>query len=101
MKKLIKLRESELKNIIENVLYKENSKDFKTELTNIDPSSGQMFWNVKYKTNLDRTYKEIDEAVNRLEDLVKQNKNDKEAIELLNLSKLLRNKFSRYKIKYS
>jgi len=73
--------------------------DFSTKQTGFDPETGQMSWDVKYKTNLDSTYKEIDEAVERLAELLSQDKN-KEAQELLTISRLLRNKFSRYRTKH-
>ncbi len=91
------ITESQLKQLIENII-QENNKGYSTELTNIDPISGERTWDVTYQTNLDKTYKDIDQIVNRLEDLVRQNKNDLEVKELLKLSKLLRNKFSRYQI---
>jgi len=70
--------------------------DFTTKQTGINPTTGQISWDVDYKTDFDRTYKEIDEAVKRLQDLVAQEK-DPEARELLMMAKNLRNKFSRYK----
>ena len=77
-----------------------NEQDFTTKQTNIDPETGRISWDVDYKTDFDRTYKEIDEAVKRLQDLVAQEK-DPEARELLMMAKNLRNKFSRYKRKKS
>jgi len=70
--------------------------DFTTKQTGINPKTGQVSWDVNYTTDFDRTYKEIDEAVKRLQDLVAQEK-DPEARELLMMAKNLRNKFSRYK----
>ena len=70
--------------------------DFTTKQTGVNPQTGQVSWDVDYKTDFDRTYKEIDEAVKRLQDLVAQEK-DPEARELLIMAKNLRNKFSRYK----
>ena len=81
-------------NIKESTFLKEQ--DFTTKQTNVDPETGRISWDVDYKTDFDRTYKEIDEAVNRLQDLVAQEK-DQEAKELLIMAKNLRNKFSRYK----
>ena len=81
-------------NIKESTFLKEQ--DFTTKQTNVDPETGKISWDVDYKTDLDRTYKEIDEAVQRLQDLVAQEK-DPEARELLMMAKNLRNKFSRYK----
>ena len=75
-----------------------NEQDFTTKQTSVDPETGKISWDVDYKTDFDRTYKEIDEAVQRLQDLVAQEK-DPEAIELLMIAKNLRNKFSRYKRK--
>ena len=73
-----------------------NEQDFTTKQTSVDPETGKISWDVDYKTDFDRTYKEIDEAVKRLQDLVAQEK-DSEARELLIMAKNLRNKFSRYK----
>ena len=73
-----------------------NEQDFTTKQTSVDPETGRISWDVDYKTDFDRTYKEIDEAVKRLQDLVAQEK-DPEARELLMMAKNLRNKFSRYK----
>ena len=73
-----------------------NEQDFSTKQTSVDPETGKISWDVDYKTDFDRTYKEIDEAVQRLQDLVAQEK-DPEARELLIMAKNLRNKFSRYK----
>ena len=81
-------------NIKESTFLKEQ--DFTTKQTNIDPETGRISWDVDYKTDFDRTYKEIDEAVKRLQDLVAQEK-DPESRELLMMAKNLRNKFSRYK----
>ena len=75
-----------------------NEQDFTTKQTSVDPETGKISWDVDYKTDFDRTYKEIDEAVKRLQDLVAQEK-DPEARELLMMAKNLRNKFSRYKRK--
>ena len=77
-----------------------NEQDFTTKQTSVDPETGRISWDVDYKTDFDRTYKEIDEAVQRLQDLVAQEK-DPEARELLMMAKNLRNKFSRYKRKKS
>ena len=81
-------------NIKESTFLKEQ--DFTTKQTSVDPETGKISWDVDYKTDFDRTYKEIDEAVKRLQDLVAQEK-DPEARELLMMAKNLRNKFSRYK----
>ena len=81
-------------NIKESTFLKEQ--DFITKQTSVDPETGKISWDVDYKTDFDRTYKEIDEAVKRLQDLVAQEK-DPEARELLMMAKNLRNKFSRYK----
>jgi hypothetical protein len=70
--------------------------DFTTKQTGINPKTGQVSWDVDYTTDFNRTYKEIDEAVKRLQDLVAQEK-DSEARELLMMAKNLRNKFARYK----
>ena len=75
-----------------------NEQDFTTKQTSVDPETGKISWDVDYKTDFDLTYKEIDEAVQRLQDLVAQEK-DPEARELLMMAKNLRNKFSRYKRK--
>jgi len=74
--------------------------DFTTKQTGTNPTTGQVSWDVDYKTDFERTYKEIDEAVKRLQDLVAQEK-DPEARELLVMAQNLRNKFSRYKRKKS
>ena len=74
--------------------------DFTTKHTATNPETGQVSWDVDYKTDFDRTYREIDEAVKRLQDLVAQEK-DPEARELLIMAKNLRNKFARYKNKKS
>ena len=81
-------------NIKESTFLKEQ--DFTTKQTSVDPETGKISWDVDYKTDFDRTYKEIDEAVKRLQDLVAQEK-DPESRELLMMAKNLRNKFSRYK----
>ena len=81
-------------NIKESTFLKEQ--DFTTKQTSVDPETGKISWDVDYKTDFNRTYKEIDEAVKRLQDLVAQEK-DPEARELLMMAKNLRNKFSRYK----
>lgn len=81
-------------NIKESTFLKEQ--DFTTKQISVDPETGRISWSVDYKTDFDRTYKEIDEAVKRLQDLVAQEK-DPEARELLMMAKNLRNKFSRYK----
>ena len=81
-------------NIKESTFLKEQ--DFTTKQTSVDPETGRISWDVDYKTDFDRTYKEIDEAVKRLQDLVAQEK-DPEAKDLLMMAKNLRNKFSRYK----
>ena len=73
-----------------------NEQDFTTKQTSVDPETGKISWDVDYKTDFDRTYKEIDEAVKQLQDLVAQEK-DPQARELLMMAKNLRNKFSRYK----
>ena len=83
-------------NVKESTFIRLNEQDFTTKQTSIDPETGKISWDVDYKTDLDRTYKEIDEAVQRLQDLVAQEK-DPEARELLIMAKNLRNKFSRYK----
>ena len=59
-------------NIKESTFLKEQ--DFTTKQTSIDPETGKISWDVDYKTDFNRTYKEIDEAVKRLQDLVAQEK---------------------------
>ena len=81
-------------NIKESTFLKEQ--DFVSKQVDLNPVTGQITWDIEYKTDLERTYKEIDEAVKRLQDLVAQEK-DPEARELLMMAKNLRNKFSRYK----
>ena len=83
-------------NVKESTFIRLNEQDFTTKQTNVDPETGRISLDVDYKTDFDRTYKEIDEAVKRLQDLVAQEK-DPEARELLMMAKNLRNKFSRYK----
>ena len=94
----IRLTESQLRQLIENII-KEEDKGFSTKLTSIDPTTGERSWDIEYKTNLNTTYKDIDDIVNKIEKLVVKNRNDLEAKELLKISKLLRNKFSRYILK--
>ena len=94
----IRLTESQLRQLIENII-KEEDKEFSTKLLSIDPITGERSWDVKYKTNLNTIYKDIDDIVNKIERLVVKNRNDLEAKELLKISKLLRNKFSRYILK--
>ena len=65
-------------NVKESTFISLNEKDFTTKQTSIDPETGRISWDVDYKTDFDRTYKEIDEAVKRLQDLVAQEK-DQEA----------------------
>lgn len=38
-------------------------KGFKTDLTNIDPETGQMTWSVEYTANFDELYKEVSELL--------------------------------------
>ena len=83
-------------NIKEDIFLKEQ--DFVSKQVDLNPVTGQITWDIEYKTDLERTYKEIDEAVKRLQDLVAQEK-DPEARELLMMAKNLRNKFARYKNK--
>tara|TARA_R110000744_G_scaffold116596_2_gene218131 strand:- start:882 stop:1163 length:282 start_codon:yes stop_codon:yes gene_type:complete len=64
-----------------------------------DPETGKHTWDIEYKTDLNSTYKEIDEAVKRLEELVSQRDNDTEANGLVVLARTLRNRFARYKNK--
>ena len=81
-------------NIKESTFLKEQ--DFVSKQVDLNPVTGQITWDIEYKTDLERTYKEIDEAVKRLQDLVSQEE-DQEARKLLMMAKNLRNKFSRYK----
>ena len=83
-------------NIKENIFLKEQ--DFVSKQVDLDPITGQITWDIEYKTDLERTYKEIDEAVKRLQDLVSQEE-DQEARKLLMMAKNLRNRFARYKNK--
>ena len=83
-------------NIKESIFLKEQ--DFVSKQVDLNPVTGQITWDIEYKTNLERTYKEIDEAVKRLQDLVSQEE-DQEARKLLMMAKNLRNKFARYKNK--
>ena len=83
-------------NIKESTFLKEQ--DFVSKQVDLNPVTGQITWDIEYKTNLERTYKEIDEAVKRLQDLVSQEE-DQEARKLLIMAKNLRNKFARYKNK--
>ena len=83
-------------NIKESTFLKEQ--DFVSKQVDLNPVTGQITWDIEYKTDLERTYKEIDEAVKRLQDLVSQEE-DQEAKKLLMMAKNLRNKFARYKNK--
>ena len=83
-------------NIKETTFLKEQ--DFVSKQVDLDPITGQITWDIEYKTDLERTYQEIDEAVKRLQDLVSQEE-DQEARKLLMMAKILRNKFARYKNK--
>ena len=83
-------------NIKEDIFLKEQ--DFVSKQVDLNPVTGQITWDIEYKTDLERTYKEIDEAVKRLQDLVSQEE-DQEARKLLMMAKNLRNKFARYKNK--
>ena len=83
-------------NVKESVFLKEQ--DFISKQVDLNPVTGQITWDIEYKTDLERTYKEIDEAVKRLQDLVSQEE-DQEARKLLIMAKNLRNKFARYKNK--
>ena len=83
-------------NIKESTFLKEQ--DFVSKQVDLNPVTGQITWDIEYKTDLERTYKEIDEAVKRLQDLVSQEE-DQEARKLLIMAKNLRNKFARYKNK--
>lgn len=74
--------------------------NFTTKQTGTNPVTGQVSWDVDYTTDFDSIYKDIDETVKRLRELVAQEK-DTEAKELLMMAKNLRNKFSRYKRKKS
>ena len=93
LKSIYNVKESTFNRLTEDL-------DFTTQQTGTNPETGQVSWDIEYKTDFDRTYKEIDEAVKRLQDLVAQEK-DPEARELLILAKNLRNKFARYKRKKS
>ena len=93
LKDIYNVKESIFNSLTEN-------QDFITKQTGTNPETGQVSWDVDYTTNFDRTYREIDEAVKRLQDLVAQEK-DPEARELLIMAKNLRNKFARYKNKKS
>ena len=83
-------------NVKESVFLKEQ--DFISKQVDLNPVTGQITWDIEYKTDLERTYQEIDEAVKRLQDLVSQEE-DQEARKLLMMAKNLRNKFARYKNK--
>ena len=83
-------------NVKEDIFLKEQ--DFVSKQVDLNPVTGQITWDIEYKTDLERTYKEIDEAVKRLQDLVSQEE-DQEARKLLMMAKNLRNKFARYKNK--
>ena len=83
-------------NIKETTFLKEQ--DFVSKQVDLNPVTGQITWDIEYKTDLERTYQEIDEAVKRLQDLVSQEE-DQEARKLLMMAKNLRNKFARYKNK--
>ena len=85
-------------NIKESILIEEKS-DHISHFRGQDPETGKYTWDIEYKTDLDSTYKEIDEAVKRLEELVSQRDNDSEANGLLILARTLRNRFARYKNK--
>ena len=85
-------------NIKEPTLTEERS-DHISHYRGQDPKTGKHTWDIEYKTNLDTTYKEIDEAVDRLEELISQRDNDSKAVELLVLARTLRNRFARYKNK--
>jgi hypothetical protein len=85
-------------NIKESSLTEERS-DHISHYRGQDPETGKHTWDIEYKTDLDSTYKEIDEAVQRLEELVSQRDRGDEAAELLILAKRLRNRFARYKNK--
>ena len=88
----------DLYNIKESTLTEERS-DHISHYRGQDPETGKHTWDIEYKTDLDSTYKEIDEAVQRLEELVSQRDRGDEAAELLILAKRLRNRFARYKNK--
>ncbi len=88
----IKLTESQFKKLIEDIV----QKDYTTNITSYDPEAGKIEWDIKYEMNLNVTYQKIDEIVKKIEKLVSQNKYDLQAKELLKISRLLRNKFSRY-----
>ena len=38
-------------------------KGFKTDLTNVDPETGQMTWSVEYTANFSELYKEVSELL--------------------------------------
>ena len=38
-------------------------KGFKTDLTNVDPETGQMTWSVEYTANFDELYKEVSQLL--------------------------------------
>lgn len=97
----ILISEQQFERLVEKIInQEEGNKDFITKLVDVDPTTGKLSWDIEYRTNLDNTYKEIDEAVERLQVLVTQYKGDTDAIELLELSRTLRNKFSRYRSKH-
>ena len=89
---------TDIYNIKESTLIGERS-DHISHYRGQDPETGQHTWDIEYKTDLETTYKEIDEAVIRLEELISQRDNDSKAAELLVLARTLRNRFARYKNK--
>jgi hypothetical protein len=88
-------------------LFKENilsvlmeSRDFLTRQVSVDPETNSTTWEVEYKVDFLRLYKEIDEVFNILEDVQTQFKTP-QSLTLLNLAKTLRNNFSRLAQLYS
>ena len=49
-------------NVKESTFIRLNEQDFTTKQTSVDPETGKVSWDIEYKTDFDRTYKEIDEA---------------------------------------
>lgn len=86
-------------NIREVIKSLKETEDFYTRETGVDDETGQISWDVTYKPNLPRLYKDIKDIVSKLKKLSTKLKNpDTESA--LELSKTLKNRFASIVRKY-
>lgn len=82
-------------NLKEETLIKET--DHKSKITNIDPETGAVTWDIIYQSDLNTTYKAFQVLVKRLDDLYAEDAKDMKIKGFLDGVKNLKNKFSRYR----